>query len=394
MKKFNMITPEGTKDVLFEECIARRKTEKIIKEVFIKRAYNEVISPGVEFYDVFNLENAAIPQSELYKTTDNNGRLVVFRPEMTLPIARLAATRLKTHKGALRLFYNQAVYRNRKDFTGRSDECTQAGIELLGIDGLMADLEAITTAVEALKACNINFRLEIGHANIFRQLIQKLGIDDELKEKIRSTIESKNFASLNVIMKDIPSSVHSEAIKKLPALFGGEEVFEQANEFCTDDELKSTLDYLRTLYTALCKLELGDKIIIDLGLVQRNEYYSGMVFSAYTQGFGSAVLIGGRYDNILEKFNAPMPAVGFAINVDAVTEIAFPNEKTPKIDAIVFGRKGREIDAQLKINELTYKGFVCETSFFDTVDETKAYAKSKGIPKLIILDNGETEVFL
>ncbi|MFI3206732.1 MAG: ATP phosphoribosyltransferase regulatory subunit, partial [Clostridia bacterium] len=282
----------------------------------------------------------------------------------------------------------------RNDLSGRSDECTQAGIELLGASGLMADLEVIVTAVEALKACDINFRLEIGHANIFRLLAEKLDVDENKKEQIRTTIESKNYAQINDIMKEVETSVYSEAIKKLPRLFGGEEVFVQAEEFCTDNELTETLLYLKTLYTALCKLGLGDKITIDLGLVQRNDYYSGMVFSAYTQGQGSAILLGGRYDNLLEKFSCPMPAVGFAMEVDAITEILLPQEELPKSDVIVFAVKGREIDAQIKISELTQKGYICESSFLNSPEETKAFAKEHKISKMIILDNGEKEVFL
>ena len=394
MKKYNMITPEGTKDILFEECIARRKIEKKIKNVFTKRAYNEVISPGLEYYDVFNLENASIPQYEMYKTTDNKGRLVVFRPDLTLPVARIASTRLKQHKGVSRLFYNQTVYRNRKELSGRSDECTQAGIELLGASGLMADVEVIATAIEALNSCNINFRLEIGHAGLFKYIAEKLGVDEDTKEKIRSTIESKNYALINDIIAKIDNSKYSEAIKKLPRLFGGEEVFDEALQICCDKKFTDILFYLQSLYKALSKLGLGDKIIIDLGLVQRNDYYTGVVFSAYTQGFGSAILSGGRYDKLMEKFSSPMPAVGFALEVDAITNILLPQEKIKSADFIVFGELGKEIEVQIKINELTKQGFVCQTSFCKNPDETLAFARENGISKMIILDESEREVLV
>ena len=156
MKKFNKITPEGTKDILFEECLSQRTVSERLTHIFKMRGYNEVITPGMEYYDVFDAPNAAIPQYEMYKSTDNKGRLIVFRPDLTLPIARLTATRLQAMEKPIRLYYNQPIYRNRKDLSGRSDETTQAGIELLGASGLKADIEVIAAAVEALSACTEN----------------------------------------------------------------------------------------------------------------------------------------------------------------------------------------------------------------------------------------------
>lgn len=115
MKKFNKITPEGTKDILFEECLSQRTVSERLTHIFKMRGYNEVITPGMEYYDVFDAPNAAIPQYEMYKSTDNKGRLIVFRPDLTLPIARLTATRLQAMEKPIRLYYNQPIYRNRKD---------------------------------------------------------------------------------------------------------------------------------------------------------------------------------------------------------------------------------------------------------------------------------------
>ncbi len=385
MKKYNMITPEGTKDILFEECISRRKIEKRLNNIFTKRAYNEVISPGIEYFDVFNIEGAAIPQFEMYKTTDNKGRLVVVRPDLTLPVVRLAATRLKNYQTPIRLYYNQPVYRNRPDLSGRSDESFQAGIELLGAGGISADLEVLCTAVEALKSFELPFRIEIGHAAIFKYLIEKLNVNDDTRELIRTTIESKNYAAMNDIIKTIEPSVYSEAIKKLPRLFGGEEVFEAAGKFSDEAVYVDCLSHLKELYTALCKMGLKENIIVDLGLVQRNDYYTGVVFSAYVEGHGAAVLTGGRYDNLLEKFNAPMPAVGFAVEIDAVTNIVSENEEVPNSDYIIHAKKGKEIEAQMEISNLTRMGFVCENSMFDSEEKLREYAKEKGIRNIIII---------
>lgn len=387
MKKYNLITPEGTKDVLFEECIVRRDLQKKITSIFEVRGYNEVITPGLEYYDVFDLDNAGLPQEEMYKSTDNHGRLLVFRPDLTLPIARLAATRLHGHSLPIRLYYDQPVWRNRPDLSGRSDESTQAGIELMGAEGLRADLEVITTAAQVMKACGRDFRIEIGHAAIFRILADKLPISEEMKEEIRSIIESKNYAALSEILDNMEKSPYVKALKHLPRLFGGEEIFAEAAKYCTDPEAEEILNYIKALYKALEKLGLGSRIMVDLGLVQRNDYYTGVVFSAYEYGHGEAVLMGGRYDNLLGAFGAPMAACGFAVDVDALTSIVMKNQYPAlrETEVLVHGLDGFEMEAQLELMELIDEGVRAEVSVFSNLEEARAYAAKKHIKEVIVV---------
>lgn len=225
MKKYNKITPEGTKDLLFEECLARRYVEQTLSDVFSSRGFNEVVTPGLEFYDVFDPDFSGISQETMYKMSDRHGRLMVMRPDSTIPIARLTATRLQTLPKPVRLYYNQKIYRSNPGLTGRNNEATQTGIELLGAPRTPADLEVIVTAVEALSRCVPNFRLELGHAGFFRALAAQLPIGDDLREDIRSTIESKNYAALNTILDQLENSRSVDAMRRLPRLFGGEEVF-------------------------------------------------------------------------------------------------------------------------------------------------------------------------
>ena len=388
MKRYMKITPEGTKDILFEECLAQREIGTRLTNVFQKRGYNEVITPGIEYYDVFDLEDAGIPQTQMYKSTDNKGRLIVFRPDLTLPIARLTATRLKSVEKPIRLYYNQPVYRNRKDLSGRNDESVQAGIELIGAKGIRADLEVIATAVDALSACTKNFRLEIGDARFFQALADALPVSAEEKEDIRLMIESKNYAALGDRLATLPETPYTEALRRLPRLFGQEEVFAEAEVFCKDNpQLRETLSYMKKLYRALSMLGLGDRLMVDLGLVQRNDYYTGVVFSAYVENYGEAVLMGGRYDTLLEKFGEPMPAVGFAADVDALAAKLLETEaqavEIPEV--LVHAGDGEEIRAQLLLKELTEKGKIVESSVFETEEEAREYAVKRGIPEVIIL---------
>ena len=389
MKNYSQITPEGTKDLLFEECLANRTASSILRNVFSHRGFHEVLTPGIEFYDLFSEDISGIPMEYMFKMSDSKGRLMVMRPDSTLPIARMVTTRLKNMEYPIRLFYNQRVYRYNPGLTGRSNEVMQAGIELIGAKGRRADLEVITTAIEALSKCVPDFRIEIGHAGFFRALAQKLPVNKDDREKIRLLIESKNYSALNSKLDKIEKSQAVEAIRKLPGLFGGIEVIEEAQKLCGDDEeALGKLAYLHEIYDHLSKYGLGERLIIDLGLVQRNDYYSGIVFSGYVLGSGEPVLIGGRYDNLLDTFDAPAPAIGFGINVDALARVMLkkgniPQKKQP--DVLVHGLDGHETDAIKYTETLSQASILGENSVFETEDEALKYAKSKGIKKLAIV---------
>lgn len=390
MKKYSKITPEGTKDLLFEECLANRTVSSILGNVFSHRGFHEVLTPGLEFYDLFSESSSGIPMEYMFKLTDSKGRLMVMRPDSTLPIARMTATRLKNEQHPIRLYYNQRVYRYNTGLTGRSNEVMQTGIELIGAKGKRADLEVITTAIEALSKCVPDFRIELGHAGFFKALAQKLPVSDSKREDIRFFIESKNYSALNSALDLLEQTQAVNVIRKLPRLFGGEEVLDEAYKLCDDSDALKTLEYVKEIYHDLAKFGLGDRLIIDLGLVQRNDYYSDIVFSGYVEGSGEPVLIGGRYDSLLDSFEYPAPASGFGINVDALARVMLNRGNIPhkkKADILVHSEKGYEIEAIKYTATLSEANILGENSVFETEKEALAYAKAKGIKKLAIVSN-------
>ena len=388
MKKYSKITPEGTKDLLFEECLANRTVSSILGNVFSHRGFHEVLTPGIEFYDLFSESISGIPMEYMFKMSDSKGRLMVMRPDSTLPIARMVTTRLKNEQHPLRLYYNQRVYRYNPGLTGRSNEVMQTGIELIGASGKRADLEVITTAIEALSKCVPDFRIELGHAGFFKALAQKLPVSDSEREDIRFFIESKNYSALNTALDSLEQTQAVNVIRKLPRLFGGIDVLDEAYALCDDQDALKALDYVREIYNDLSKYNLGDRLIIDLGLVQRNDYYSNIVFSGYVEGSGEPVLIGGRYDNLLDSFDAPAAAIGFGINVDSLSRVMLsrgniPQKKQP--DVLVHSVEGFEIEA-IKYNAtLAEANILGENSVFETEQEALEYARAKGIKKLTVV---------
>lgn len=397
MKNYDLITPEGTKDLLFEESMVRREIENNLHEIFKKSGYCEFITPGLEFYDVFNLNSSYFPQENLYKLTDSKGRLLVLRPDSTMPIARAVATRLKDATLPLRIFYNQNVYRTEPSLKGRSVEIGQTGIELIGSQMKTADLEVISMAAAALKACGLNFSLEIGNIGVFKELVSRLEVSEREKEYIRQLIETKNFPALNDMLDSIGSGNVTEALKKLPALFGGEEVFEKAKKVMPDEKITEILDELKEIYkdvSDICGKDI--EITVDLGLVNKTDYYTGLIIKGYLQGHGDEVLSGGRYNKLISEFGYDIPAVGFAVNVDAIAKVASKNAneiKVPVPDAIVYAELGYEVSALKLAQKLRNKGEIVENALFDDLDLVRDYAKEKKISRIIVVDgSSRTEV--
>ena len=382
MKKNLKITPEGTKDYLFKECTAVDYVCKKIQKVFENHQFHRVITPALEYYDLFSPESSSISPESMFKTTDNNGKIVVVRPDSTLPIARLVSTRMQNEVLPVRLYYKQAVYRNNPSYTGRSNEIMQMGIELIGSKGKRADLEVITTAIQCLKAVCSDFRIEVGHSLLYTSLIDSLDADDDLKDNIKNYIENKNFSALNFELDKLEQDDTVKAIRKFPSLFGGEEVFEKAEELIKLPKAIEALNYLKSLYKDLCKLGMNDKIIVDLGLVQQNEYYSGIIFTGYAIGYGDAILSGGRYDKIFGEFNNNMGASGFAVNINHLAEEARYRSKSNIPEVLVFAEKDEDImDAIAYTEKLVESGI--RAQFSDLSDEKGAreFAEKLGIKK-------------
>ncbi len=391
MKRYDLLTPEGTRDLLFEECAAKRAITEKLTKLFSSFGYSEVMTPGLEFFDVFDGKARYFPQETMYKLVDGKNRLMVLRPDNTMPIARLAATRLKDEELPLKLFYNQSVFMVNPKNRGRDDEFTQSGIEILGGESSAADYEALALAAKALAICDKDFRLEIGDSGIFRGLLELLGASEEEGEAIRGLIEAKNYPALNELLGGSPAA---EALKKLPELFGGETVFEAAEQYMLDERLKEKLSGLKAVFLNLNKTVGGGRICVDLGLVHKRNYYTGILFRGYVEGYGQPALSGGRYDALLGDFGRNAKAVGFAVNVEAAAKVALKKQKMQPSapDAIVHGSAGCEIKALCLCESLMLKGLTVYNSLFGDINEAEAYARKHGIHKIYeVTDLGVSE---
>ncbi|MDR1464080.1 MAG: ATP phosphoribosyltransferase regulatory subunit [Oscillospiraceae bacterium] len=388
MRRYAKITPEGTTDYLFEECAARETALAALTRLFESWGYRRIATPHLEFYDVFHRMSADWLAEQLYCVTDSSGRLLVLRPDSTLPIARVISTRLQDAALPLRLYYHQSVFRRSRRYAGLSDEGLQSGVELLGAGGLRADLEILRCAVDALRACEApRFRIELGHAAIFRSLADSLGAPDELRDALAQAIETKNLPALTQLLVPCSGSA-AESLRQLPRLFGGAEVLDQARELFWDPAAREALDHLTELRKSLRILGLQDCVDFDLGLVHGRQYYTGMVFRGYIEGSGVTVLSGGRYDALLQEFGRPAAAVGFAVEVDPLAK-ALPETgaapQPPAAALLVFGPAGSEAAALRYLEDKRAAGVRCEFAMAETLAEVRDYARQHGIARLAVV---------
>lgn len=393
MEQFIVNTPEGTRDRLFSECRDRRAVQSKITGLFKRRGYSEVITPEVEYYDLFVRSGDPLPQESMLKIIDRSGKILVCRPDCTTPIARIAATRLKGFVFPQRLYYNQTIFRSDEEHIGTDSEIAQCGIELIGAAGLRGDIECIAMAVDALSACGTdNFHIELGHAGFFPALINALDCGDEAAEKMRLCIEKKNFAALGDILRPYAGNSAALALERLPFLFGDVSILDEAEALVRGSGSEEALIYLREIYGELSSAGRGGNIRFDLGLVNRLDYYTGVVFRGYAEGAGNTVLVGGRYDNLVGMFGTPLPSTGFAVYLDSLVA-CLPKTIAPRMDTVIHYEKGM-LNAALSALDAAANG-TAEISPYETPDESLWFAKSRNAAKLLIIDsNGVNEVSL
>lgn len=374
MKKKNIL-PEGTRDLILDECIVKRAIERDIDDIFYKWGYKEIITPTVEFYETFNHDSQTLKEEDMYKFFDNRGRILVLRPDMTIPIARVVETKFKDESLPIKLRYNSNVFRVHASLGGKRNEYTDCGVELIGLEDKKSDLEVLVLALEALEKLGLSdFKLEIGNIGFFEGVFETLNISKESKEIIAQYIEDKNLKNLEDYLDEIDiKDEYKEFFNKLPWLFGDRSILEEAKVLAFNEELKANLEYLETLYSELDILGYGNKVTFDLGMVPRLNYYTGIIFRGYGEGVGNTVLRGGRYDNLITIGEEYIPAIGFSLDINSVIENVKISEKINTIDKsckIYYSSKYR-IEAIRKSEKLRQEGKIVELIPDDSVNEIK-----------------------
>ncbi|HEV2786290.1 MAG TPA: ATP phosphoribosyltransferase regulatory subunit [Solirubrobacteraceae bacterium] len=311
--------PSGTRDVLPDEMRELRAITEAIRAVFELDGYGEVWTPALEYEDVLGRGGGAPPA---YRVFDDHGEVLALRTDMTVPIARLAATRFATAEPPFRFCYFAHAYRGVRPHRGQMREFLQAGIELVGAPAPDGTAEALTVLCHALETIGLRgYRIGLGDASLYRTLLGSLGVADEAGAELLDALVACDFVTLEARLGSLGlADREAELLLRVPQVRGGPEVLEDA-----EGPVADAVAWLRSVY-ALLTPEVADRVIFDLGLARQMGYYTGAVFDVYDPALGAPLGGGGRYDDLLGRFGRPLPAVGFALTIDRL-HIALAGEE-------------------------------------------------------------------
>lgn len=317
MNQKRVHTPEGVRDIYGLECKKRLRLKDKLNHVFGLYGYENIITPTFEFFDIFNSEKGTVSSKEMYKFFDREGNTLVLRPDITPSVARCVAKYYDSEDRNLRFAYTGNVFLNNSSYQLKLKETCQMGAELINETSSRGDGEIIAMALDCcLNAGLKDFRLTIGQVEYFQGLVECIG-DEDVKEQLRELIINKNFFGLIEFVEglDIPQDV-KDVFVQFNELNGDVNILDKADALVSNETSKRAIRKLRKVYRMLEIYGLEQYISFDLGMLSRHNYYTGVIFKAYTYGTGDAVLKGGRYDNLIEQFGKKAPSVGFAIVLD------------------------------------------------------------------------------
>lgn len=317
--------PQGMRDILIDESSKRTILQEKLLHYMKSCGFGRIEMPLFEYYELFSGGISPVDDENIIKTIDTDGRVVVLRPDMTIPTARVVATKLKDQQRPLKLFYMGNVYRADKKNRGARREFCQVGAEIYGCSGKWPDIEIISMAKESFSEAGVSdYKIDIGHVGIIKGIFEEMTLSEEKKSYIISLISDKNLVELEkeVCSLSIGSS-YKKIICKLPCFFGRpEDVFKRIDEIIINETVKKSAGYLLEVCEKCRDMGLGSKLIIDAGMTGNMKYYTGLIFKAYARGTSNVVISGGRYDGLLEGMGENMSAAGFAVYVDSMLEAA------------------------------------------------------------------------
>ncbi len=311
-------TPEGVRDIYGKEYANKQMVQKLFGDKLHSYGYQNIQTPTFEFFDVFSREIGTIPSKELYKFFDKEGNTLVLRPDFTPSIARCAAKYFMDEIIPLRFCYSGNNFINTSNLQGKLKETTQMGAELIGDASPEADAEMIAMLVEALCSSGLKeFQISVGQVEYFKGLCANAELDEETEFALREYISNRNeFGAQELLLdKKIPEKT-MEALLTVNSLFGTYEILDRAQEYAKNLRSQKAVMRLREVYERLKLYGVENYISFDLAMVSKYNYYTGVIFNAYTYQAGSAIAKGGRYDNLLEKFGKSAPATGFVVMID------------------------------------------------------------------------------
>lgn len=313
-------TPEGVRDIYGPEFDRKLRLQEELHGQLKLYGYQDIQTPTFEFFDVFSREIGTTPSKELYKFFDKEGNTLVLRPDFTPSIARAAAKYFKEESAPIRFCYSGDTFLNNSNLQGLLKETTQLGAELIGAPDVDADGEMLVLMIECMRRAGLQeFQISVGNVAFFKGICAEAGIDEETEGALREMISNKNYFGAEQILEEL--HIHAdmeEVILKVIDMAGAPEMLAEARKLVKNPVSLEAIGRLEQAYEVVRLYGLEKYLSFDLGMLSKYNYYTGIIFKAYTYGVGDAIMKGGRYDGLLTAFGKEAAAIGFVILLDQV----------------------------------------------------------------------------
>jgi ATP phosphoribosyltransferase regulatory subunit len=344
-RKFS--TTPGTRDILPPESTRLLDVQAKVLERFRLHGFREVITPALEYSEV--VEEPKLRDAS-FKLFDPDNQMLLLRPEMTTPIARLVAQRLSNAPTPHKLSYSLPVYRRTGVGHGQSAEFHQAGVEVVGSTSPGEDAGAIALLVEALQSVGLgapqDFVLVLGQTAFYEGYLRRVA--PEATSGLLAALAAKDLVRVDEISEGLLDG--APGVREIPRIVGpatDASVLEGAERYA-EGEAATALENLREILSHLDACGHLRSVMLDLGLIGRHNYYTGAVYEVYAAGLGFTVANGGRYDNLLRRFGEPLPATGFAISLERLISVLPEKESSPALVLIGAGVEVTRVATELR----------------------------------------------
>ena len=393
-------TPEGVRDIYNTECERKISLETKLQSVIHTYGYKDIQTPTIEYFDIFSDERGTVSSKHIYKFDDREGNTLVLRPDITPSIARCVAKYYKDETKPIRLCYSGKTFVNNSSYQGKLKETTQMGAELINDGSIDADAEMIAMSIHCLLASGLTeFQIEIGHVDFFKALVEEAKLSSEDEEELRIRIQDKNMFGVEEILagKEIDEEL-KHLFYTMPELFGSLEKIVAVKSMTNNKKAIKAIECLEKIYDFIRIYGFEKYISFDLGMLSMYNYYTSIIFRAYTYGTGDSVLGGGRYNHLLEQFGKNAPAIGMGINIDYLMAALTRQKKWKKKELnelmIFYTKEMRKeaIEAAAKYREVGRVVELCYTESIVNVDEIKQYLYSNQVNEIMLFFKEKQEI--
>ncbi|QZZ21141.1 ATP phosphoribosyltransferase regulatory subunit [Leptothermofonsia sichuanensis E412] len=325
-------SPAGARDLLPLDVTQKRWIEERLQQVFHHWGYHRIITSTLERMDTL-MAGGAIQRSTVIQLQESEDEALGLRPELTASIARAAVTRMAGSTLPLRLYYNANVFRRAQEGShSRQQEFYQAGVELLGAGGLLADAEALLLLVDCLNALGLqDWTCVLGEAGLTRSLLALFPL--ALRDQVRWAIAHLDRITLESL--PLTPELRTQALMLLDLRGHPADVLQRVASLKLDAYQRKALDNLKSLVELLEESQASPfPLVLDLSLIRTFDYYTGIVFEVVNPSNAGLQVLGqgGRYDQLLGLYHPQgqsYPGIGFSLQIEQLHQVLLSTGQLP-----------------------------------------------------------------